>query len=220
MKRRTPLIIALVAGTAAASAMVAVTGPATAAPPDPAAAAALAAVKADALVASRPPVLQAGSRETFQRQQVIQSSGLNYVPFERAYNGLPVRGGDFVVVTDAAGRTKYTSVAQSSPIGELSTVAKLSATAAATIAKDQLKTVKSVEGTNLVVLAAEGKAAALAWETTVNGTGADGVSRLTVEVDAATGKVLRTTEHVTGAAGTGTGWVNGSVAIDTTQSGS
>jgi len=220
VKRRTPLIIALVAGTAAASAMVAVTGPATAAPPDPAAAAALAAVKADALVASRPSVLQAGSRETFQRQQVIQSSGLNYVPFERAYNGLPVRGGDFVVVTDAAGRTKYTSVAQSSPIGELSTVAKLSATAAATIAKDQLKTVKSVEGTNLVVLAEEGKAAALAWETTVNGTGADGVSRLTVEVDAATGKVLRTTEHVTGAAGTGTGWVNGSVAIDTTQSGS
>ncbi|MCY1140043.1 M4 family metallopeptidase [Actinoplanes sp. Pm04-4] len=200
--------------------MVAVTGPATAAPQDPAAAAALAASKADALVAGRPSILHAGSNETFLRKKVIQSSGLNYVPYERTYNGLPVRGGDFVVVTDSAGRTKYTSVAQSSPIGELSTAAKVTSTAAAATAQAQLKTVDSVEGTNLVVLAEEGEQAALAWETTVNGTGAEGASRLTVAVDAATGRVLRTTEHVTEAAGTGTGWINGTVSIDTTQSGS
>jgi zinc metalloprotease ZmpA len=216
VKRRTPLIVALAAGTAAAGAMVAVTGPATAAPQDPASAAA----QADALVRSRPSILHAGSRETFQRKPVIQSAGLSYVPYERTYNGLPVRGGDFVVVTDAAGRTRHTSVAQSAPIGELATTPKLSSAEAATIAQDQLKTVKSVEGTNLVVLAEEGKAAALAWETTVNGTGAEGVSRLTVAVDAATGKVLRTTEHVTGATGSGTGWINGPVSIDTTLSGS
>ncbi|WP_127501678.1 M4 family metallopeptidase [Actinoplanes solisilvae] len=210
MKRRIPLIIALAAGTAAAGALVAVTGPATAAPKDPAA-------SADALVGSRPAILHAGSHESFQRKPVIESAGLSYVPYERTYNGLPVRGGDFVVVTDAAGRTKHTSVAQSTPIGELSTTAAIRSEAAATIAKNQLKTVTGVEGTNLVVLAEESK---LAWETTVNGTGADGVSRLTVAVDAATGKVLRTTEHVTGAAGSGTGWINGSVSIDTTQSGS
>lgn len=216
MKRRTPLIVALAAGTAAAGAMVAVTSPATAAPQDPASAVA----QADALVQSRPSILHAGSHETFQRKQVIQSAGLNYVPYERTYNGLPVRGGDLVVVTDAAGRTKHTSVAQTAPIGELSTTAVIKQDAAATIAKNQLKTVKSVEGTNLVVLAEEGRSAALAWETTVNGTGAEGVSRLTVAVDAATGKVLRTTEHVTAATGSGTGWINGSVSIDTTQSGS
>ncbi|WP_250033478.1 M4 family metallopeptidase [Paractinoplanes maris] len=200
--------------------MIAVTGPATAAPQDPAASAKLAADKADALVASRPSILHASSSETFLRKKVIQSSGLNYVAYERTYNGLPVRGGDFVVVTDSAGQAKYTSVAQSSPIGELSTAAKVTGTAAAAIARQQLESVKTVEGTNLVVVAEEGAPAALAWETTVAGTGARGDSRLTVDVDAATGKVLRTTEHVTEAAGTGTGWINGSVSIDTTQSGS
>src|SRR5690349_24764216 len=154
--------------------MVAVTGPATAAPQDPAAAAKLAADKADALVAARPAILQAGSNETFQQKKVIQSSGLNYVPYERTYNGLPVRGGDFVVVTDAAGKTKYTSVAQSSPIGALSTTAKLTDTAALKIAKAQLKSVTKAEDTKLVVVAAEGKAARLAWESTVNGIGAEG----------------------------------------------
>ncbi|WP_438870794.1 M4 family metallopeptidase [Paractinoplanes ovalisporus] len=220
MKRRTPLIIALAAGTAAAGAMVAVTGPATAAPQDPSAAAALAADKADALVASRPAILHAGSNETFQQQKVIQSSGLNYVPYKRTYKGFPVEGGDFVVVTDAAGQTKATSVAQSAPIGELSTVAKIADSAAAATAKAQLKTVTTVEGTKLVVLAEEGAAAKLAWQTTVAGTNAEGPSRLTVDVDAATGKVLRTTERVIDVTGTGTGWINGSVSIDTTQSGS
>ena len=220
MKRRTPMIIALAAGTVAASAVVAVAAPATAVPQDPAASARLAADKADALVASRPAVLQAGSNDTFRQGTVIASGGLNYVPYERTYKGLPVAGGDFVIVTDATGQTKYTSVAQNSPIGELSTVAKIADTAAAATAKAQLKTVRNVEGTTLVVVAAEGKPAALAWRTTVNGTSAEGVSRLTVDVDAVNGKVLATQERVTEAAGTGTGWINGSVAIDTTQSGS
>jgi len=220
VKRRTSLIIALAAGTVAASAVVATTGPATAQPADPAASAKLAATKADALVASRPSVLRASGHDTFQQRKVISSGGLQYVPYDRMYKGLRVIGGDLVVVTDAAGQTKYTSVAQSSPIGELSTTAKLTGTAAATIAKAQLKSVKSVEGTALVVVAAEGKAARLAWESTVNGIGDEGVSRLTVDVDAATGKVLRSYEHVVDATGTGTGWINGSVSINTTLSGS
>ena len=39
--------------------------------------------------------------------------------------------------------------------------------------------------------------ARLAWESTVDGIGADGISRLSVYVDARTGKVLGTQEHVT-----------------------
>nr|WP_308129013.1 hypothetical protein [Actinoplanes polyasparticus] len=66
-----------------------------------------------------------------------------YAAYDRTYKGLPVKGGDFVVVTDDAGQTRYTSVAQSSP-------------------------------------------------------SAEGISRLTVDVDAATGAVLATQEHVTG----------------------
>ncbi|MFD0520828.1 M4 family metallopeptidase [Paractinoplanes durhamensis] len=195
-------------------------GPATAEPIDPAAAVKLAATKADALVASKPAVLQASSSDTFQRQAVLSSHGLNYTPYLRFYKGLKVEGGDFVVLTDASGATKYTSVAQSSPIGELSVTPKIADTAAQATAKAQLKTVSGVEGTKLVVVAAEGKAAKLAWQTTVNGTGAEGASRLTVNVDAQTGAVLGTKEHVTEVTGTGSGWINGSVSIDTTLSGS
>ncbi|WP_203822133.1 M4 family metallopeptidase [Paractinoplanes ferrugineus] len=200
--------------------MVAVAGPATAEPIDPAASAKLAAQKADALVAGKPAVLQAGANDTFQRHTVQSSHGLNYTPFTRTYKGLPVKGGDFVVMSDASGATKYTSVAQSSPIGELSTTPKITDSAAQATAKAQLKSVSKVEGTNLSVVADEGKAARLAWATTVNGIGADGVSRLTVYVDALTGKVISTQEHVIDVTGTGTGWINGSVSIDTTLSGS
>ncbi|MET0424891.1 MAG: PepSY domain-containing protein, partial [Actinoplanes sp.] len=200
--------------------MVVVAQPATAQPVDPAASAKQAAVKADALVASRPQILQATASDTFSQQPVISSHGLNYVPYKRTYKGLPVTGGDFVVMTDASGATKATSVAQSSPIGELSTTPKLTDAAALAIAKGELKTVKAVEGSKLAVVAAEGKAARLAWESTIQGTSAEGPSRLTVDVDATTGEVLRTYEHVIDVTGTGTGWINGSVSIDTTQSGS
>src|SRR5262245_6959051 len=122
------MIIALAAGTAAASAMVAVAQPATATPVDPAAAATAAAAKAEALVASKPSILHASKYDTFQQQKVLSSHGLNYVPFKRTYKGLEVEGGDFVVMTDANGTTKYTSVAQSTPIGDLAVTPKLSDT--------------------------------------------------------------------------------------------
>ncbi|MBU2667842.1 M4 family metallopeptidase [Actinoplanes bogorensis] len=214
---RTPLVIALAAGTAAASALVAVSGPAVAQPTAPAVDAVAA---ADAVVAARPSALRAGAYDTFQRRQVYKSQGLTYAAYDRTYKGFPVKGGDFVVVTDSAGATRYTSVAQSSAIGELSTVAKVGQSAAVATSKAQLKTVENVEGTRLVVIATEGAAARLAYETTINGTSAEGVSRLTVNVDAATGKVLSTEEHVTEATGTGTGWINGTVSLNTTQSGS
>jgi Zn-dependent metalloprotease/subtilisin-like proprotein convertase family protein len=220
VNRRTPLIMAVAAGTAAATAMVAVAGPATAQPVDPAAITTLAASTADALVASKPQILRASSNDTFQRGTVLTSHGLNYVPYKRTYKSLPVQGGDFVVMTDSAGQTKATSVAQSSPIGELSIIPKITDTAALAIAKRALKTVSSVESTKLVVVAAEGKPAALAWESTINGTSAEGASRLSVDVDSTTGAVLKTTEHVIDVTGSGTGWINGAVSLNTTLSGS
>jgi zinc metalloprotease ZmpA len=221
VKRRTPLIIALAAGTAAASAMVAVAGPATAQENiTPAAAAANAANGAAALVAARPAVLQASSDDAFVQRKVISSGNLQFVQYDRTYKGLEVRGGDFVVVTNAAGATEYTSVAQSAPIVNLATTPKIKDADAANIAKAQLKTVTAVEGTKLVVFTAENKVAKLAYETTVRGTGAEGASRKTVDVDAATGAVLSSYEHVTDVTGTGTGWINGSVSLNTTQSGS
>jgi Zn-dependent metalloprotease len=222
---RSPLVIALGAATTVAAAMTAV--PANAQPAMPSAqpaaqrdAAAVAATSADALVAARPAYLHASADDAFVRGTVISSDGLQYIPYDRTYKGLTVRGGDFVVVTDSAGRTKYTSVAQSKPISGLAVTPKLTGAAARAIAERQLTSVTNVEGTKLVVFALEGRAPALAWETTVAGTGAAGASRRTVDVDAATGKVLSSYEHVTEVTGTGTGWINGSVSLNTTQSGS
>jgi Zn-dependent metalloprotease len=222
VKRRTPLIIALATGTAAAAAVVAVAGPATAQPVAPAAAAANAAKGADALIAARPAALHAGSDDAFVKKQVYASHGLQYVSYDRTYKGLHVEGGDMVVATDAAGTVKATSVAQDRAINGLSISPKIASAAALKTAKGEFKSVSTVEGTPaLIVYAPEGKNAALAWETTIRGTTATkGYSRQTVTVDAATGKVLADVEHVQEATGTGTGWINGSVSLATTLSGS
>ncbi|GIM89803.1 M4 family metallopeptidase [Paractinoplanes toevensis] len=217
---RTHLAIAVGTATAVAAALTA--GPASAQPSAQSAVEPLAAAAAgaDALVASKPSYLHASSLDTFQRQAAISSAGQVYTPFTRAYKGLQVVGGDLVVATDASGKVTYTSVAQTSAIGDLAVTPKITDRAALAVASKQLTTVTSVEGTRLVVVAAEGKAARLAWQSTINGTGAEGVSRLTVNVDALTGAVLGTQEHVMNATGTGNGWVYGNVTLNTTQSGS
>ncbi|MFE9955522.1 M4 family metallopeptidase [Micromonospora sp. NPDC005299] len=218
-----PRLVAL-SGAAAAGLIAAGTAAAVqAAPPGPAApdaaqARAIAADSARALVAGRPAYLHASSDDAFVQKTVISSEGTQYVPYERTYKGLPVVGGDFVLATDTAGNLKYASVAQQQAIGSLATTPKLTSATAAKTARAQLKTVSTVEGTNLVVYTLGAKPA-LAWETTVRGTDAEGPSRLTVDVDALTGTVLRTQEHVVH--GTGTGAWNGPspLTLNTTQSG-
>ncbi|MEV0429801.1 M4 family metallopeptidase [Micromonospora sp. NPDC050495] len=216
-----PRLVALsgaaAAGLVAAGTAVAVQAAPPSPVPDAAQSRAIAATSASALVASRPAYLHASADEAFVQRPVITSEGTQYVPYERTYKGLPVTGGDFVLATDPAGNLKYASVAQQQAIGDLATTPKLTAAAAERTARAQLKTVSSVEGSTLVVYTL-GAQPALAWETTVRGRSADGPSRLTVDVDALTGKVLRTQEHVV--AGSGTGAWNGPVTLTTTLSGS
>lgn len=171
---------------------------------------------AEKLVASRPRELRIGKYDGFEQQAVLSSGGLNYVPYQRTYKGVPVVGGDFVMQTNAAGKWLYTSSAQTAAVGELSVTPKLTSAAAARIAKAQLNKVTDVEETTLVV-DATGKSARLAWSTIVDGTSDKGISRLTVLVDAATGKVLDTTENVTEATGSGQGAIYGNVQFETTQ---
>ncbi|MFC4150129.1 M4 family metallopeptidase [Micromonospora mangrovi] len=215
-----PRLVAL-SGAAAAGLIAAGTAAAVqAAPPAPAPNAAqartLAANTASSLVASRPSYLHASADDAFVQKSVISSEGTQYVPYERTYKGLPVVGGDFVLATDSAGQVKYASVAQQQTIGNLATSPKLTSAAAVKTSRAQLKTVSSVESTKLVVFTLD-SAPTLAWETTVRGTTADGPSRLTVDVDAATGKVLRKQEHVV--RGSGSGIWNGPVTLGTTLSG-
>ncbi|MGR6319450.1 M4 family metallopeptidase [Micromonospora soli] len=214
--------LAALSGAAAAGLIAAGTAAAVqAAPPSPgpdaAQARANAARSASALVATRPAYLHTSADEAFVQKQVISSEGTQYVAYDRTYRGLPVTGGDFVLATDGAGNLKYASVAQQQAIGNLATTPTLTSAAAEQTARAQLKTVSTVEGTNLVVYTLGAKPA-LAWETTVRGTAADGPSRLTVDVDAVSGKVLRTQEHVM--RGSGTGAWNGPVTLTTTLSGS
>jgi Zn-dependent metalloprotease len=154
-----------------------------------------AARSADSLVAGRPAVLHAGPDDAFVQKPVISAQGWQYVPYDRTYRGLPVLGGDFVVVVNPSGQVASTSVAQPATIHDLSTTPKLTASAAAAIAAKQLATTTGVTGARLVVDATS-TAPRLAWESTVLGTGADGPSQLTVDVDAVTGTVLHTKDNV------------------------
>jgi len=194
----------------------AVAAPVTPASPDPARA--FAAQKAADLVASRPAYLNASPNDKFTQGAVISSGSTQYVPYERTYGGVPVVGGDFVLVLNNAGQLVFNSVALQRPIGNLSTAPTLAKGDAEAVATRQLRTVTRVEGTRLVVDAI-GTTPRLAWESTVDGVGSDGVSRLSVNVDAITGAVLRTQEHVMHGSGTA-GW-NGPnpVTINTVQSG-
>jgi Zn-dependent metalloprotease len=176
-----------------------------------------AAQSADAFIASRPSVVHPSADEAFVQHPVISSAGMQYIPYDRTYKGLRVIGGDLVVVTDSAGQVRYTSVAQQRPIGSLAVTPSVSQAAAAATARKQLSKVSAVEGTELVVAALD--TPRLAWETTVDGTGAEGVSRLSVDVDALTGAVINTREHVMHGSGTAAWNGPNPVHIDTTGSG-
>ena len=188
------------------------------APAIPGPVATLASSNAAALVASLPAVLQASPHDAFVQSKLVSSQGLSYVAYERTYAGLPVVGGDFVMVMDGAGQNIYTSVALDHPIALSSITPTLTQGSAEAIATLRLRSVTRVEGTQLVVNAL-GATPRLAWESTIDGFGANGISRLTVDVDAIDGTVLREQEHVL--YGTGTSAWNGPnpVTLNTTQSG-
>jgi Zn-dependent metalloprotease len=174
---------------------------------------------AAALVAARPAFLHASAAESFVQGKVISSAGTQYVPYERTYAGLPVVGGDFVLVINGAGNVVFSSVALTRAIGTLSTAPKVTQAAGASTAAAQLSTVTQIEGTTLVVYAL-GATPRLAWHSIVDGIGAEGLSRLSVYVDAVNGKVLSTQERVLNGSGTGAWNGPNPLSLNTTQSGS
>ena len=212
---------ALVLGTAVAlvgGLAVSVQAPgAGAAPPSPHA---LAQSAAQGLVAARPAALHASADDQFVQHPALSGpGGLQYVPYDRTYKGLPVYGGDFVVVTNSAGQVQSTSVQQTSTIN-VSTTAKVTAGQAQSIARTQAgsNTVDSVSAAKQTVLAIG--TPRLAWETVVASHHGVEPSKLHVFVDATTGAVAYKYDQV--ADGNGTAAYNGPnpVHLDTTQSGS
>jgi len=210
----------LVASMLAASAMAAMPTGADAAPQIKLAssqdARALARAAATDLISSKAPALKISSYDKFVAKPIVSSEGTQYAAYDRTYRGIPVVGGDFVVVTDKSGNVITTSVAQTRKVDLASVTPKFGKDRAAQVAAGRLDTVDKVEGTRLIVLQKAGSH--LAWETTVAGTAAGEASRQSVYVDAITGKVLGAKEHV--ADGSGNTGFNGSVTIGTTLSGS
>ncbi|MEU7481153.1 M4 family metallopeptidase [Lentzea sp. NPDC042327] len=180
---------------------------------------ALAVDAAASLVDSRPSQLHASASDQFVRHNVISSTnGLKYVPYDRTYKGMPVVGGDFVVVTNSTGQVLHTSVGQSSTIDLANTTPAVTKAQAEKTARTALSTVDGVGAPEQVVYALD-STPKLAWKVSVTGRGSEGPSKLDVVVDATTGQVLHTQEHVLHGTGN-SGWNGPSVPLATTQSGS
>ncbi|MEU7000079.1 M28 family peptidase [Nonomuraea sp. NPDC046570] len=221
MQRRS--VLAAVAGLATAAALVINPAAAAAAPPgvnpSPNLAAAndpkgLAAAAADKAVSSGLDELRKGPDETYWRRAVTAgASGMFYVSYERTYKGLPVVGGDAVVVTDSEGRVRDTTAA-SGPGVDVNVKPRVSAEQAIKTSRARLSRVDDSEAPRLVVLA-WGSRSKLAWETVVSGVADGKPSKQHVFVDARTGKVADSYDEVR--AGTGNGNYYPNVTIDTSQ---
>jgi Zn-dependent metalloprotease len=171
---------------------------------------------ASSLIAQRLPALKIGRHDGFVAKPVLRSAGLSYVAYDRTYRGLPVIGGDFVVVTDAAGHVLNTSVAQTSKTRLSSITPTVGRDRAVAVARQQVSKASAAEAPRLVVF--QGTTSHLAWETSVRGRDHGHPSYQSVYVDARTGKYLASKEHVL--AGTGNTAYAGTVSFPTTLSGS
>lgn len=212
MSPRTPAIALALAVSVVTTIATATTAAATPADPAPSLA-----TSADALVAGDSPALHKSPDDVLFRTGIHNgANGLQYVSYERTYRGLPVVGGDLVVVIDAAGQVLNTAVAQRHVIA-IDTVPAVSAGEAATAARGQLATVQTATAPRLAVLAWD--TPRLVWEVKLTGTKPDGAPTAPyVYIDALTGTVAGSVDLVRD--GTGNGFYNGTVTISTSGSGS
>ncbi|MEZ0578434.1 M4 family metallopeptidase [Nocardioides sp. MH1] len=148
---------------------------------------------AQAVVAGRAHQLYLSRFDKVRAGKVLRSGKLRFVPYERTYRGLPVVGGDFVVVV-RKGHVVYTSVAQTGKVRLPSVSPSITSSAARSTTAGKVRGAQ-LSRSQLVVLQ-RGSRSSLAWRTTASGRRAGAPSRLDVYVDARTGAVLKTTEHV------------------------
>ncbi|MFB7252772.1 M28 family peptidase [Streptomyces nojiriensis] len=181
--------------------------------------AARAVAAADQAVDSGLDSLVNSSQEHYERRLVTPwVKDLYSVSYERSYRGLPVVGGDAVVLADGTGKVRALQSASSVRI-DVSTRASVSAKDAESASRAKLASVDKVESSRLVVRLKDDKPV-LAWETVLSGRTRTAPSRLHVFVDARTGAFVDSYDEVV--AGTGNSKWNGPgpVTIDTTNSGS
>lgn len=141
------------------------------------------------------------------------------VAYERTHEGLPVVGGDFVVLTDASGAVLSTSVAQDRPVDLAGTTPTVGKDRAVEVASGRVAQVADISEPRLVVWQRD--STALAWETQVRGTTDAGEpSWQYVYVDAKDGSVLESREQIAHGAGTAAYSGPNPLSIATSGSGS
>lgn len=221
MKRRlltAGTTLTVLAGMLTATAVGQAGAAAGAAAPTPPSALAAAVNAADQAAAAGLDALAKGPGETYERHSVTPwLGGLYSVAYERTYKGLPVVGGDAVVVADGQGKVRGLQSAATGAIG-VPTTALVSAANAERTARTELATVDGVQTRRLVVRVKDGSGR-LAWETVLTGRTASAPSTLHVFVDARNGEVIDSYDDVR--AGTVNSKWNGAppVTISTTNSG-
>ncbi|WP_371619565.1 M28 family peptidase [Streptomyces sp. NBC_00454] len=174
---------------------------------------------ADAAVRSGLDTLVNSPQQQYERRLVTPwVKDLYSVAYERSYRGLPVVGGDAVVLADGEGRVRTLQSASAAVI-DVATTPSVTAKAAEAASRGEQAATDRVQSSRLVVKLKDDKSV-LAWETVLIGRSATAPSKLHVFVDARTGKVIDRFDEVV--AGTGTSKWNGPnpLTISTTASGS
>jgi Zn-dependent metalloprotease len=178
---------------------------------------ALAAASAHNLIASHAPALKISNHDGFRALPVQSSHGIQYAAFNRTYRGLPVVGGDFVIVTDSDGHILDTSVAQTHKVSLTSVDPSISKARATAEARQQVSHATKSTPVSLVVWQ-HGSQSRLAWQSTATGHRGAMPDIKSVVIDARNGRVLQARERVM--EGTANTKWEGSVTIPTTASGS
>ncbi|HND11686.1 MAG TPA: M4 family metallopeptidase [Pseudomonadota bacterium] len=158
-----------------------------------------------------------------QRSRHVDELGHEHVRFERSYRGLPVKGGDFVVHTQAREDETFSAmIAAAIPVSQRPDLTPAQAHSAAKQTWDIERTAM-VEPKLVVHALGEAKDIVLAYEVVAQGVQADGTpSVMHTFVDASSGRHLTSYDEIeTGAAtGSGRGINNGSVSLNTNLNGS
>ncbi|MFJ9146481.1 M4 family metallopeptidase [Streptomyces sp. NPDC102270] len=183
---------------------------------------------AASVLADRAPALGLTSAQgTKVRDVIVDADGTQHVRYDRTYRQLPVLGGDFVVHLAPDGAYKSSSRATRSAISLSSVTPALSAPKAADLAANALKaanlgeTLRKLTAKPQLVVDALHGAPKLAWRTDAAAQDSLGnpVAR-TVLTDARTGAQIDAWDSIEQAAGDGKSLYSGTVALETTQSGS
>lgn len=167
------------------------------------------------------------AESTTVRDVIVDKDGTQHVRYDRTYDRLPVLGGDFVVHLSPDGAYRGANRATRSTVSLPTTTPKLSAPKAADLAVNALRaanlgeTLKSVKAKPELVVDALHGAPRLAWRTNAAGLDSLGnpVAR-TVLTDALTGAQIDAWDSIETATGDGKSLYSGTVALETTQSGS